>query len=84
MSSDPDHLTRPEKFAAHSHARPIVRRYMEKGRACSICVHRGSFFGTVACKDNPARVFPICDRDRGDPTFDVDETALALKGKIHG
>lgn len=84
MSADPDHLTRPEKFAAFGHARPIVRKFMERGKACSICLHGESYFGEFRCKGNPARAFPGCDRDREEPTFELNEAALALKGKIHG
>lgn len=84
MSCDPDHLTRPENFAALNHARAFVKRELAKGNACSLCTHRSqnAYWGRHLCALNQARTFPLCMKDGQAPSFDLDESTT--KGKVHG
>ncbi|MGL0786549.1 hypothetical protein [Xanthomonas translucens] len=77
--SNPDDLTRPERYTEHHHAR-VLRKRMDADRRrhgnCCICVHRATTMGVLHCRGKEDRQKGFCKWDGQQPQFQLDPNTL--------
>ncbi|WP_108085031.1 hypothetical protein [Xanthomonas translucens] len=77
--SNPDDLTRPERYTEHHHAR-VLRKRMDADRRrhgnCCICTCRETTLGVIHCRGQEDRRKGACDWDKRQPVFKFDPNTL--------